>query len=505
MSNQPRPPTLYKSGNFSTLQTTKLKSGTLSIEKDNLDTLQISSGEIINNSLLFKNGDVENVLEINGVVIEAHASRHAFDGEDPLIPGADIKELSDFDSFQGMSNNVPRADHVHAHGNRGGGLLHPVATTSTAGFLSAADKLKISSFLPSITNPSNIGIANPGNQQRYARGDHVHAHGNQLGGTLHTVVSQSLNGFMSTSDKIKLDNITPSDANPEDISSEDPSPGSSLLYSRGDHIHEHGELGGGTLHDIVGGEAGFMSTADKILLDSIGPQTEDEPQDILIESTPGVLPTYSRSDHVHSHGLIPGGNFHTESTTVEAGFLSVDNKLKLNKFSLDEPAETFLVSNAQFDISLQAYGFRSLVYSLAIPITSDNLSKIFLNTYYTLITNKNLTFTSGDYTIAREGVYYISFNGCIEPIGGVDPSIPDSLYFAITLNGVIIAKSYKYTYKSSAAINTYNVTAPLTYLTTSDIVGFRVFYESSTVTLNISDSNAGFPSKLPIVIIRKLY
>lgn len=42
----------------------------------------------------------------------------------------------------GTASSVSRHDHVHAHGNQAGGSLHPNATTSVAGFQSAADKTK---------------------------------------------------------------------------------------------------------------------------------------------------------------------------------------------------------------------------------------------------------------------------------------------------------------------------------------------------------------------------
>lgn len=43
----------------------------------------------------------------------------------------------------GVSNLVARADHVHAHGAQAGGNLHAVATTGAAGFMSATDKSKL--------------------------------------------------------------------------------------------------------------------------------------------------------------------------------------------------------------------------------------------------------------------------------------------------------------------------------------------------------------------------
>jgi|GEM_PF-3278090 len=43
----------------------------------------------------------------------------------------------------GAATTFSRTDHVHAHGNQSGGTLHSTATTSVAGFLSASDKTKL--------------------------------------------------------------------------------------------------------------------------------------------------------------------------------------------------------------------------------------------------------------------------------------------------------------------------------------------------------------------------
>lgn len=43
----------------------------------------------------------------------------------------------------GSANTLARSDHVHAHGDQAGGTLHSAATTGTAGFMSAADKTKL--------------------------------------------------------------------------------------------------------------------------------------------------------------------------------------------------------------------------------------------------------------------------------------------------------------------------------------------------------------------------
>ena len=47
----------------------------------------------------------------------------------------------------GTSDKVARADHVHAHGDQAGGTLHDEATIAVAGFLSASDKVKLNALL----------------------------------------------------------------------------------------------------------------------------------------------------------------------------------------------------------------------------------------------------------------------------------------------------------------------------------------------------------------------
>lgn len=49
-------------------------------------------------------------------------------------------EISDSTTDDGVAAALARADHLHAHGNRGGGTLHAEATSSTAGFMPAADR-----------------------------------------------------------------------------------------------------------------------------------------------------------------------------------------------------------------------------------------------------------------------------------------------------------------------------------------------------------------------------
>lgn len=73
-----------------------------------------------------------------GTAEEAARGDHKHD-----IATAAVVGITDSSNAEGTSSSLARADHTHAHGNRSGGALHALATTSVAGFLSAADKTKL--------------------------------------------------------------------------------------------------------------------------------------------------------------------------------------------------------------------------------------------------------------------------------------------------------------------------------------------------------------------------
>lgn len=73
-----------------------------------------------------------------------------------ILPGIPVT-ISDTTNSQGTSDLFALADHVHSHGNRGGGSLHADATTLVSGFLSATDKVKLNSL--SGTNSGDITLS----------------------------------------------------------------------------------------------------------------------------------------------------------------------------------------------------------------------------------------------------------------------------------------------------------------------------------------------------------
>jgi hypothetical protein len=215
-------------------------------------------------NLQMGSNSITGVNLINSVNISSHSSRHLPGSPDALATGTP--------STIGVTNQIgsiaafARQDHIHAHGNLDGGSLHALVTTTQSGFMSFGDKLildNITSLTQSLTNktitgsssyveanalktstdpvyivadgpsvgqtliaisataatwqtiptgtPSTIGtFSQIGSLSTFARQDHIHAHGNQIGGSLHALVTTTQSGFMSFGDKVILDNITSS-------------------------------------------------------------------------------------------------------------------------------------------------------------------------------------------------------------------------------------------------------------------------------------------------------
>lgn len=149
----------------------------------------------------------------------------------------------------GTSAQVSRADHVHAHDNQPGGLLHAlVAAGGDAGFMSGADKTKLDGIAPGATatplsnaTPNQVGAipGDPGASTSASRADHMHEVAVAPPVTIGTVNSE----------------------------------GASAYLTRADHVHAHGNQAGGSLHaDVIpAGASGFMTGADKSKLDGVDP------------------------------------------------------------------------------------------------------------------------------------------------------------------------------------------------------------------------------------------
>ena len=144
---------------------------------------------------------------------------------------------------QGSGTAIALANHVHAHGAQpADGNAHMNATTSLDGFQSKEDKTKLNSTgaLGSSTPPVvNAGTGSAGNSSEAARANHTH-------------------------------DVSTSTASPVSVHSSSGTAGSSNNLARSDHRHAHGNLSGGGLHGVATQSSnGFISSTDKKKLDEM--------------------------------------------------------------------------------------------------------------------------------------------------------------------------------------------------------------------------------------------
>jgi hypothetical protein len=94
---------------------------------------------------------------VNGVMVEAHESRHIPGGADQLITSTPVS-VGTVNQL-GSVNAFSRSDHVHAHGSLPGGTLHTNVTSLSAGFMTSADKIKLDAATNAST-PSTLVMRN---------------------------------------------------------------------------------------------------------------------------------------------------------------------------------------------------------------------------------------------------------------------------------------------------------------------------------------------------------
>jgi hypothetical protein len=100
-------------------------------------------------SLNMNSNNITTAGTVNGVTVEAHASRHLPGGADPLTTAAPIT-ISTSNSI-GIANSFSRSDHLHSHGAQTDPTLHAISTTIANGFMSSTDKTKLDNSTSSAT------------------------------------------------------------------------------------------------------------------------------------------------------------------------------------------------------------------------------------------------------------------------------------------------------------------------------------------------------------------
>ncbi|MBA3954431.1 hypothetical protein H0X48_03885, partial [Candidatus Dependentiae bacterium] len=90
--------------------------------------------------------NITNVGLIDNINLNTLSNRLVPTGADPLPTGTSV--TIGITNQPGIANSFSRSDHQHAHGDQPGGTLHALATTTIAGFMSAADKANLDNINP---------------------------------------------------------------------------------------------------------------------------------------------------------------------------------------------------------------------------------------------------------------------------------------------------------------------------------------------------------------------
>lgn len=132
------------------------------LDDDHPQYLLVTGSRAMSGDLNMGGNAITSVGLVDGVDVSAHASRHNPGGSDALSTATAV-EITDSTNSEGNATSFARSNHGHSHGSRGGGSLHAVATTSVAGFMSAADKVKVDA-LPALfgTQHQSKTVTTPG-------------------------------------------------------------------------------------------------------------------------------------------------------------------------------------------------------------------------------------------------------------------------------------------------------------------------------------------------------
>jgi len=379
---------------------TQTESGFMAaIDKTKLD----NSGQLSNNTPT----NISVNSSISGVSTESSRSDHQH------LAITDTPTNIGTTNQTGTANSFSRSDHQHNHGAQTDDTQHAIATAISHGFMSFADKSKLDGIAPGSGNQlsdldpvdvdagvasagtsleasrqdhkHSVSVADPvplgdsiaqGSADSLTRSDHIHTHGDRPGGSLHAVVTPSINGFMSFADKSKLDGI---DANARALTDDPPvnvtklaaqvggdtkaaradhkhdilttnvlsvhtsnQEGESAALSRADHRHKHGEHSDPLNHAVVTTlQNGFMIATDKVLLDKLASFS------FIVEAN--CLAGDSIGDIVCVRGDIVSGKYQVEKSDIS----------DLSKI----PGFAVIVSKSGIDCEIQLFGLITGIYT----------------------------------------------------------------------------------------------------------------------------------------------
>lgn len=139
--------------------------------------------------------------EVSGALVSIANKGH----QHAVATGAATAQIDVGDAAaEGASSNLAREDHQHALP----APAAPADVTKAAASAGAATTVARADHKHDVTTAAAVELAEAnaeGVATTLARSDHTHDHGNRSGGTLHAAATISVAGFMSAADKVKLD------------------------------------------------------------------------------------------------------------------------------------------------------------------------------------------------------------------------------------------------------------------------------------------------------------
>jgi hypothetical protein len=239
----------------------------------------------------------------------------------------------------GVATDAARADHKHDVATAAAVAL-TVGIANAEGVSTSLSRADHTHAIAAGT-PVSIGTANAeGAGTTFARSNHVHAHGDQTVGTLHAAATTSVNGFMSSTDKVKLDGIATGATNtpltaaaPVNVTKAAAVVGVATAAARADHKHDVATAAAVALTVGISNAEGVSTSLSRA--DHTHAIASAAPVAIGTANAEGAATTFARSNHVHAHGDQTSGTLHAVATTSVAGFMSAADKVKLDGFPDD--------------------------------------------------------------------------------------------------------------------------------------------------------------------------
>ena len=326
-------------------------------------SIEINSGTIVAVSEGTTNGDRIALLTTNDpITLGSTALTFSMVRLPPLTTTAPVNATKAAAAV-GTSTEAARADHKHDVSTASAGAVS-IGDASSEG---SATTLARSDHTHAVAagTPVGVGTANAaGSAATFARSDHVHDHGAQTSGSLHAAATTSVAGFLSAADKTKLDGVSSgaaalTAAAPSNVTKATAAVGVATDAARADHKHDvstaapvAGAVAAGNAaaegsatslarsdhqHAVATAapSAGAVAVGNSAADGAATTFSRSDHQHAVAVGTPvavgaanaaGAATTFVRSDHVHDHGSQTSGTHHAAATTSVAGFMSAADK-----------------------------------------------------------------------------------------------------------------------------------------------------------------------------------